>query len=39
MDYQLTKFQFCEVVFGKVYRQIQKNNDDVIMTSFHVVGI
>ena len=28
-----------QVVFGKFYRQFKQNNDDVIMTSFHVVEI
>ena len=28
-----------QVVFGKVYRQIKKKNDDVIMTLFQIFGI
>ena len=29
-----------QIVFGRFYRQIKKkHNNDVIMTSFHVVGI
>ena len=39
IDYQPAKFQCCRLSFGTFYRQIEKNNDDIIMTSFHVVGI
>ena len=28
-----------KVVYGKFYRWIEKNNDDVIITSFHVAEI
>ena len=40
MNYQLAKFQFCRLSSASfIDRFIKKHNDDVIMTSFHVVGI
>ena len=39
MDYQLAKFQFCRLSLASFIARFIKHNDDVIMTSFHVVGI
>ena len=32
------KVSMLQVAFGKFYKQFKKHNDDVIMTSFHVLG-
>ena len=39
MNYQLAKFQFCRLSLARFIDTFRKHNDDVIMTSFHVVGI
>ena len=39
MDYQLAKFQFCRLSLASFMDRFRKQNDDVIVTSFHVVGI
>ena len=40
MSYQLAKFQFCRLLLASfIDRFIKNHNDDVIMTSFHVVRI
>ena len=39
MNYQLAKFQFCRLSLASFIDRFIKHNDDVIMTSFHVVGI
>ena len=39
MDYQLAKFQFCRLSLASFIDRFRKHSDDVIMTSFHVVGI
>ena len=39
MDYQLAKFQFCRLSLASFMDRLKKHNDDVIMTSLHVVGI
>ena len=36
--YQPVKFQCCRLSLERFIDEL-KNNDDVIMTSFHVVGI
>ena len=38
-SYQLTKFQFCRLSLASFIDKFRKHNDDVIMTSFYVVGI
>ena len=38
MNYQLAKFQFCSLSLASFIDRFRKNNDDVIMTSFHAVG-
>ena len=39
MGYQLVKFQFCRLSLASFIDRFKKHNDDVIMTSFHVVEI
>ena len=39
MNYQLAKFQFCRLSLARFIDRFRKDNDDVIMTSFHVAGI
>ena len=39
MDCQLAKFQFCRLSLPSFIDRFIKHNDDVIMTSFYVVGI
>ena len=39
MDYQLAMFQFCRLSLASFMERFKKHNDDVIMTSFHVVEI
>ena len=39
MSYQLAKFQFFRLSLASFIDRFRKHNDDVIMTSFHVVGI
>ena len=39
MDYQLSNFQFCRLYLASFKDRFTKHSDDVIMTSFHVVGI
>ena len=39
MIYQLAKFQFRRLSLPSFIDRFRKDNDDVIMTSFHVVGI
>ena len=39
IDYQPAKFQYCRLSLASVIDRLRKHNDDVIMTSFHVVGI
>ena len=39
MSYQLAKFQFCRLSLARFIDRFRKHNDDVIMTSFHAVGI
>ena len=39
MDYQLAKFHFCRLSLASFMDRFRKHNDDVIMTSFHAVGI
>ena len=38
MDYQLAKFQCCRLSLASFIDRL-RNSDDVIMMSFHVVGI
>ena len=37
--YQPAKFQFCRLSGSGFTEELQKHNDDVIMTSFHNFGI
>ena len=39
MNYQLAKFQFCRLSLASFIDRFIKHDDDVIMTSFHVVEI
>ena len=39
MNYQLAKFQFCRLSLASFIDGCIKHNDDVIITSFHDVGI
>ena len=39
MSYQHAKFQFCRLLLASFIDRLKKHNDDVIMTSFHVVEI
>ena len=39
MDYQFAKFQFCRLSLASFIDRFRKHNADVIMTSFHAVGI
>ena len=39
MAYQPAKFQCCMLSLANVIDILRKHNDDVIMTSFHVIGI
>ena len=39
MIYQVAKFQFCRLSLASFIDRFIKHNDDVIMTSFHVVRI
>ena len=39
MDYQPAKFQCCMLSLASFIDKLRKHNDDVIMTSFHGVGI
>ena len=39
MDYQPAKVQCCRLSLASFIGKLRKHNDDVIMTSFHVVGI
>ena len=39
IDYQPAKFQCCRLSLARFIDRLRKNNDDVIMTSFDVVGI
>ena len=39
MNYQLAKFQFCRLSLASFMDRFRKTQDDVIMTSFLVVGI
>ena len=39
MNYQVAKFQFCRLSLASFIDRFRKHNDDVIMTSFYVVGI
>ena len=39
MNYQLVKFQFCKLSLASFIDRFRKQNDDVIMTLFNVVGI
>ena len=40
MDYQLAKFQFCSLSLASFMDRLRKkHNDDVMITSFHVVVI
>ena len=39
MSYQLAKFQFGRLSLASFIDRFRKHNDDVIMTSFHVVRI
>ena len=39
MDYQLEKLQYCRLSLSCFMDRFRKHNDDVIMTSFHAVGI
>ena len=38
IDYQTAKFQYCRLSLASFIDR-EKHNDDVIMTSLHVVGI
>ena len=37
--YQPAKFQFCKLSRSSFTEGLQKHNDDVIMTSFHNLGV
>ena len=37
--YQPAKFQFCRLYGSSFTEGLQKHNDDVIMTSFHIFEI
>ena len=39
MDYQLVKFQCCRLSLASFIDRLRKNNHDIIMTLFDVVGI
>ena len=40
MDYQLAKFQFCKISLASFMDKFRKkHNDDVIITSFHVLAV
>ena len=39
IDYQLAKFQCCRLSLESSIDRLRNHNDDVIMTSFHFVGI
>ena len=39
IDYQPAKFQCCRLSLASFIDRLVKHNDDVIMTSFHVIGI
>ena len=39
IGYQPEKFQNCRLSGSSVTKGLGKHNDDVIMTSFHIVGI
>ena len=39
MAYEFAKFQFCRLSLSSFIDRFRKHNDDVIMMSFHVVGI
>ena len=39
MGYQPEKFQFCKLSGSRFTEELQKYNDDVIMTSLHIFGI
>ena len=39
MTYQLAKFQFCRLSLASFIDRFKKHIDDVIIRSFHVVGI
>ena len=39
IDYWPVKFQCCRLFFPSFMDKFKKHNDDVIMTSSHVVGI
>ena len=39
MTYQLAKFQICRLFWQVLQTDSEKHDDDVIMTSFYVVGI
>ena len=38
-DYQPAKFQCCRLSGSSFTEGLQKHNDDIIMTSFHIFGI
>ena len=38
MNYQIANFHFCRLSLASFIDRFRKHNDDVIMTSFHVVG-
>ena len=39
IDYQLAKFQCCRLSVASLIDGLRKDNVDVVMVSFHVVGI
>ena len=39
MDYQPAKFQCCRLSLAGFIDKLRNHNDDVIMTSFYVVGV
>ena len=39
LDYGPAKFQCCRLSLASFIDKLRKHNDDVIMTSFHVVRI
>ena len=36
--YQPANFQYCRLSGSSLTEELQKHNDDVIMTSFHILG-
>ena len=39
IDYQPAKFESCRLSLSSFIDRLRKQNDDFIMTSFHVIGI